>query len=222
MKNFAIIVAGGTGSRMQSEIPKQFMLLAGKPVLMHTIEAFAKSDSNPEIIIVLNVHFHQQWEKLCKEYEFIVPFQLVKAGETRFQSVKNGLKLVKTKSLIAVHDAVRPLISSKFIDYCFSEAEKHESAIPVIPCSQSLRKLDGVKSSSLDRKSYVLVQTPQIFTYKIITKSYNEPFRNEFTDDASVVEFAGNDLHLVKGEESNIKITYPIDLVIANAILTQA
>lgn len=219
MKKFAIIVAGGSGSRMQSEIPKQFLLLGNLPLIMHTLNAFYNSPSKPDIIVVMNVHYHQMWEKLCTTHNFTVPHLLVKAGNTRFQSVKNGLKEIKIQGFVAVHDAVRPLLSSELIEKCFAEAEEFGSSVPVIPCSQSLRKVEGKTTIAVDRNSYFLVQTPQVFSLKLLTKSYKEPFRNEFTDDASVVEFAGNSIHLSEGEENNIKITFPQDLLIAQSLL---
>ena len=221
MKYYAIIVGGGTGSRMQSDIPKPFLLLNGKPVIMYTIEAFYNSDLHPEIIIVLNVDFHQYWEDLCKLHNFNLPHTLVKAGRQRFFSVKNGLKFAKGSSIIAIHDAVRPLISNNLITSAFKEAGNKGSAIPAIAATDSVRQKSGNSSFVLNRNDILFVQTPQAFTNKILEKAYKQNFRLEFTDDASVVEKSGVSLNLIKGETKNIKITYPEDLIIAQVYLKE-
>lgn len=219
MKYYAIIVGGGSGSRMQADIPKQFLLLNGKPLLMHTIDAFYNSDLHPEIILVLNVDFHKYWEDLCIQCNFNLPHILVKAGNQRFFSVKNGLKFAKGTSIIAVHDAVRPLISNTLITAAFREAENNGSAIPTIISKDSVRQRIGDSSFVLNRNDILFVQTPQTFSSKILNKAYKQPYRIEFTDDASVVEKSGTSVNLISGDAKNIKITFPEDLILAQAYL---
>lgn len=221
MTRYAIIVAAGKGERMGSELPKQFLELAGLPVLMHTMKRF--HDAVPaEIILVLNVHFHDYWEKLCRDHEFILPHQLIRGGVTRFDSVNKGLKAVTRKGIVAVQDAVRPLASADLIRNCFEQAERTGSAVPAVPCRESLRKGNMETSQSLSREDYYLVQTPQCFDSALLKRAYKQPYRNEFTDDASVVERTGHPIQLVEGEAENIKITYPADLTIAEALLASA
>ena len=219
MKRYAILVGGGSGSRMQQDIPKQFLLLDGKPVLMHTLEAFYQSEPRPEIVVVLNVDFHEYWEKLCKTYQCIIPHTLVKAGQERFFSVKNGLKLVKGKALVAIHDAVRPIIKKDKIEHAFSYAEVHGNAVLAIPSKDSVRLSDTKENKAVARELVYLIQTPQIFTSTMLKKAYLQEFRTSFTDDASVVEHAGVAIHLVEGDPKNIKITYPEDLALAEVFL---
>ena len=222
MKYYAIIVAGGSGKRMGASLPKQFMLLNGKPVLMHTIEAFYFSDLKPEIILVLNIDFHHIWEKLCVENHFDVPYKLVKGGSQRFHSVKNCLKLTKGTSMIAIHDGVRPMVSNELISNSFREAELNGNAVCAVQANDSVRRLTGNFSESLNREEIFLVQTPQTFKSGILKSAYKQPYRTEFTDDASVVERAGNDIHLIPGEKSNLKITYPEDILTAHVYLDRA
>ena len=219
MKYYAIIVGGGSGSRMQSDIPKQFLLLSGKPLLMHTLDAFYNSDLQPEIILVLNVDFHKYWEDLCVQYNFKLPHTLVKAGSQRFFSVKNGLKFAKGTSIIAVHDAVRPIISNSLITAAFREAENSGSAVPALVSRDSVRQKSGDLSFVLNRNEIFFVQTPQTFHSKLLNKAYKQPYRIEFTDDASVVEKSGISVNLISGDAKNIKITFPEDLILAQAYL---
>jgi 2-C-methyl-D-erythritol 4-phosphate cytidylyltransferase len=219
VKYFAIIVGGGSGSRMLSEIPKQFMLLRGRPVLMHTIEAFYKSDYNPEIIVVLNVDFHQYWENLCVLHNFSIPHLLVKGGTHRFDSVKNGIKAIKSKAIIAIHDAVRPLLSSRLIDRSYQEAEVSGNAVAAIKSRDSVRQQTGKHSIPLNREEIYLIQTPQTFSSEILKKAYKQEFRNEFTDDASVAERSGIKINLIEGEQRNFKITFPEDIRLAEIYL---
>jgi len=204
---------------MLSEIPKQFMLLRGRPVLMHTIEAFEKSDYNPEIIVVLNVDFHQYWENLCVLHNFSIPHLLVKGGTHRFDSVKNGIKTVKSKAIIAIHDAVRPLLSSQLIDRSFQEASLSGNAVAAIKSRDSVRQQIGKNSIPLNREEIYLIQTPQTFSSDILKKAYKQEFRNEFTDDASVAERSGIKINLIEGEHRNFKITYPEDIRLAEIYL---
>ena len=219
MKYFAIIVGGGSGSRMLSEVPKQFMLLRGRPVLMHTIEAFNKSDYNPEIIVVLNVDFHQYWENLCLLHNFSIPHKLVKGGTQRFDSVKNGIKAIKTKAIVAIHDAVRPLLSKQLIDRTFEEAERSGNAVAAIKSRDSVRQNTGTHTIPLDREEIYLIQTPQTFSSEILKKAYTQEYRNEFTDDASVAEKIGIKINLIDGETRNFKITFPEDIRLAEIYL---
>lgn len=204
---------------MLSEVPKQFMLLRGRPVLMHTIEAFDKSDYNPEIIVVLNVDFHQYWENLCVLHNFYVPHKLVKGGTQRFDSVKNGIKTIRTKAIVAIHDAVRPLLSKHLIDKSFEEAEQSGNAVAAIKSRDSVRQYNGTQTISLDREEIYLIQTPQTFSSDILKKAYKQKFRNEFTDDASVAERSGIRINLIAGETRNFKITFPEDIRLAEIFL---
>lgn len=206
---------------MQSEVPKQFMLLNGKPILMHTIEAFHYSDFKPEIIVVLNVDFHTYWEQLCEKYNFSIPHTLIKGGLQRFHSVKNGIKAIRGKSVIAIHDAVRPLTSNKLISCSFREAEQTGNAVVAIKSKDSVRQQKGNSSLSLNRDEIYLIQTPQTFQFEILNKAYKQEYRNEFTDDASVVERTGITLNLIEGESKNLKITFPEDLTLAEFYLSQ-
>lgn len=219
-KNYAIIVAGGTGTRMQAAVPKQFLLLAGKPVLLHTIEAFHSSTANPVIILVLPVNYHTYWKELCAEHQFKVPHQLITGGETRFHSVKNGIDLITdTDAVIAVHDAVRPLISRKIIENTYQYAAEHGNAVTAVKSRDSVRLVEAGVSLSLVREDVYLVQTPQTFQSAQIKRAYEQVYDPKFTDDASVVEETGVKINLFEGSHQNIKITFPEDIAIAEAIL---
>lgn len=222
MHKYAIIVAGGKGERMGASTPKQFLELTGKPILMHTLEKFKQTIPSIEIILALPENQIDFWEELCYKYKFVnTPHQIVKGGETRFHSVKNALTLVKENSLVAIHDGVRPLVNSKTIETCFSEADKNGNAIPVVDVLDSLRhvsKQDNI-NESVARNCYKLVQTPQCFQSELILKAYNQDFENSFTDDASVVEKLGETINLVEGNRENIKITTAEDLLIAETLL---
>lgn len=222
MKYYAIIVAGGQGSRMQENVPKQFLLLNGKPVLMHTMEAFHSCALKPEIILVLNVHQHQYWEQLCIDFNFRIPHRLVSGGEERFHSVSNGLKIIKGDGIVAVHDAVRPLISPELIQHAFRTAEEKGNAVVGVSPTDSIRKLNPTgHSEALNRNMVVLIQTPQTFDLNLLRKAYLQPYRSGFTDDASVVEHLGVPINLIDGERKNLKITYKEDLEIAGYYLTK-
>lgn len=204
---------------MLSEVPKQFMLLRGRPVLMHTIEAFEKSDYNPEIIVVLNVDFHQYWENLCVLHNFSIPHKLIKGGTQRFDSVKNGIKAIRTQAIVAIHDAVRPLLSKQLIDRSFEEAERSGNAVAAVKSRDSVRQYNGIHNVPLDREEIYLVQTPQTFSSEILKKAYKQEYRNEFTDDASVAERSGIKINLIEGESRNFKITFPEDIRLAEIYL---
>jgi len=220
MKYYAIIVAGGSGSRMQSGIAKQFLLLEGLPVLMHTIKAFNECSLTPHILLVLNIDLHKYWEELCQQHNFSVPHELVSGGPQRFHSVKNGLKAIKGKGIVAVHDAVRPLVSAELISKSYHVAEETGNCVVGVMPTDSVRRIsEGGKSVALNRNELALIQTPQTFNIDLLRKAYQTPFRNEFTDDASVVEYSGVSINLIEGERQNIKITYPEDLEIASILM---
>lgn len=220
MKYYAIIVAGGSGSRMKSELPKQFLLLNDKPVLFYTIEAFYNSDLKPEIILVLNSEYHKYWSDLCTQYNFQIPHKIANNGEQRFHSVKNALNLIEdTESIIAVHDAVRPIISNELITRSFDLAKQHDAVIPVVTSKDSVRIKHGGHTVAVNREDILLVQTPQTFKSDLLKKAYLQPFNPTFTDDASVVEKAGKSIFITEGDYKNIKITYPEDLLIAELYL---
>lgn len=220
MNHYAIIVAGGSGNRMQSAVPKQFLLLDGKPVLMHTIAAFNECIYKPQILLVLNIDQHKYWEELCLKYNFQIPHQVIKGGTQRYHSVKNGLKAIRGKGIVAVHDAVRPLVSAKLIAQSYKIAQETSNCIIGVTPTDSVRSLqeDG-KSEALSREKLALIQTPQTFHVDLLKKAYQTPYRNEFTDDASVAEYAGYQINLIAGERENIKITYPEDLEIASIFI---
>lgn len=215
----AIIVAGGKGERMQTDIPKQFIEIKGKPILMHTLEVFHRYDASIKLILVLPALQIVFWENLCKKYSFSLQHQIVEGGKTRFDSVKNGLSAVEVPALVAVHDGVRPLVSIDTIERCFCEAGKFDAAIPVIDLVDSIRKISENGSQSVDRSSYKLVQTPQVFDSEILIKAYRQEFSSLFTDDASVVEAFGKTINLVEGNRENIKITTSFDLQMAETLL---
>jgi len=219
MKKFAVIVAGGSGSRMKSEIPKQFMELCGKPVLMHTIEVFHSFDKESSIILVLPDSQKNFWAELCKKHLFSVPHLIVSGGQTRFDSVKNGLSKIDEEGIVFIHDGVRPLVSLLTIEKCHQMALKNGNAIPVLHITESLRKRKDHQSVSVDRTLYLSVQTPQTFRSNQILKAYEQDFDAAYTDDASVAEKAGFPIFMVDGNRENIKITTPEDLIIADAFM---
>lgn len=214
-----VIVAGGSGTRMKSEMPKQFINLNGIPILMHTIRKF--NSFNPEISIrlVLPIEQIELWEQLCVTNSFNVPHTIYSGGESRFHSVKNGLKGLSDDGYVAVHDGVRPLVSDETLKRCFDEVKVKGSVIPVIEVFETLREIKGVNSKTVPRSSFRLVQTPQVFKADLLQKAYLQDYNTEFTDDASVVEFLGHEISLVEGNRENIKITTPIDLLVAETYL---
>lgn len=220
MKYYAIIVGGGSGKRMQNAIAKQFLLLKNKPVLMHTISAFHTSPFKPEIILVLHPDLHQYWEELRLKYDFNIPHLLIRGGDQRFHSVRNGLMAIKGEGIVAIHDAVRPLVSQKLINNTFESAEEKGNAVCCIKPSDSVRRVKTtLESKVINRDELVMIQTPQVFEISQLRKGYQQPYRAKFTDDASVVEKAGFTINLVEGERNNLKITYPEDLELANFLL---
>ena len=214
-----IISAGGIGKRMGAQIPKQFLNLNNRPVLFHTIEKFAQFDPEIQIIVVLPANQIDYWKALCSKNNFLIELTIVKGGKERFFSVKNGLTLAKGE-VIGVHDAVRPLVSIAVIANCFATAEEKGTAVPVFDISESIRKVDAKGSSTVNRDHYKLVQTPQCFRSEILKSAYALEFSDHFTDDASVVEQNGGVIHLIYGNEANIKITRPIDLRMAETLIS--
>lgn len=215
-----IIVAGGKGLRAGGELPKQFRLIGGLPVLMHTMVAFHRYNPEIIIIVVLPEGFESHWEEMVKVHHFTLPHRTVTGGETRFHSVRNGLEQVPTEGLVAVHDAARPLVTTELIGRCFKVCESNRcGVIPVVRESASVRLLTDEGSQMIDRELLRLVQTPQLFPTAILKEAYKTAYDPAFTDDASVAERQGFPILLVEGEESNIKITSSIDFLIAEQLL---
>lgn len=221
MTKYIIIVAGGKGLRMGSDIPKQFLLLAGRPVLMRTIEAFYHYDKQIHIILVLPDDHQSYWGELCSRYNFNIPVQIVSGGETRFHSVKRGLDLITEDGLVGIHDGVRPFVSESVISRCYEEAEEKQAVIPVIDVYETIRKLQGTESAAVPRNLYKLVQTPQVFNVSLLKAAYKQSYSSSFTDDASVVEALGKKIFMIEGNRGNIKITTPFDLKIGELLLEQ-
>ena len=219
MKKYVIIVAGGKGKRMGKEQPKQFLEVRGLPLLMHTFDAFSFLSDTVEFILVLPADSIDYWKQSCKTHHFTIPHQIAESGPKRFLSVKSGLKLVPDKALVAIHDAVRPFVSKQVIKDCFAMAERKGNAVPIIPVSESLRELSGSLNKTIDRNNLRLVQTPQVFLSSEIKRAYQQPFNETFTDDATVLERMGVQIHLVNGNTENIKITSPTDLLFAQAMI---
>lgn len=220
-QKYVIVVAGGKGIRMGTEIPKQFLILKGKPILMHTIEAFYRYDPNIYIILVLSEKQKIYWNSLCQKYFFEINHHIAKAGINRCSSVKSGLSLVKKKCLVAIHDGVRPLISKKLITNAFEMAEKVLAVYPAIPITDTLRQITHKNTKLINRSDFFLVQTPQVFLSDILINAYETTISSDnFTDDISVVEAKKMCIPvMIKGSESNIKITTSIDLLIAETLI---
>ena len=224
MKKYVIIVAGGSGTRMGAEIPKQFLEINDKPILAHTMEAFYRFDNQIEFIVVLPLAHIQTWKKLREEVSFVIEHEVVVGGQTRYHSVKNGLMKVPVgENLVAVHDAVRPLVSDSVVRNCFLNAERFGAVVPVVPLKDSIRKVEvNGGSEAVSREGYRLVQTPQVFLADVLKQAYAEvEFSDQITDDASVVESNGGIVHLVDGDYQNIKITTPDDLLLASMYMNK-
>ncbi len=221
MDKYVIIVAGGAGKRFGSDIPKQFVLLEGKPILLHTLEKFYNYSIDLQIIITLPQEHIEMWSTICLQYGVTIPHRVVAGGSQRFFSVKNGLSLVPDGALVAIHDGVRPFVSNETIHRTFVAAEKESAAVPVMPVNESVRLCTGNKSTAFDRNKIKIVQTPQVFHSSLLKKSYNQPFTDNFTDDASVVEAFGANICLVEGNIENIKITTPFDLAVGKTIVSK-
>ncbi|WP_340111762.1 2-C-methyl-D-erythritol 4-phosphate cytidylyltransferase [Maribellus mangrovi] len=218
LKKFALIVAGGSGNRMKNTLPKQFIEIAGKPILMHTFEAFVRFDPSIEFILVLPENQFEYWKKLCTTHNFTIPFKLANGGSVRFDSVKNGLDRILGDGIVFIHDGVRPLVSEKTLQNCLNGTLDKGNALPVVPVSESVRYTDETENKAVDRSKYVLVQTPQTFKVSDIKEAYKQPYSEWFTDDASLLENLGFKINNVPGNRENIKITFPEDLVYASAI----
>jgi 2-C-methyl-D-erythritol 4-phosphate cytidylyltransferase len=219
MKKYAVIVAGGSGLRMGSALPKQFLLIHNKPVLWYTLHTFLKSYKDIHIILVLPAEYFDTGLAICEEMNAVNPIQAIVGGDTRFHSVQRGLSLVNEESIVFIHDAVRCLLSPSLIHHCFEEALKFGSAIPCVDSKDSVRLIHATGHRSIKRSEIKLVQTPQTFRSDILLPAYLTAYLEVFTDDASVVEAANHEVHLVDGEPNNIKITTPLDLAIAEELL---
>ena len=235
--DYVIIVAGGKGLRMGGEVPKQFIPIAGKPVLMRTIERFRQYSAHLNIILVLPKAQQEYWHQLCEEYNFPLPsdypslkggdrgrlYQIADGGETRFHSVQNGLRLIPDdeQGIVGVHDGVRPFVSVEVIKRCYDAARTHKAVIPVVPVVETLRHLSGDKGYNVLRSDYRLVQTPQAFDIQLLKAANQQPYTEQFTDDASVVEAFGQTVTMVEGNRENIKLTTPFDLRIAEVLVNE-
>ncbi len=219
MKQFAIIVAGGSGERMQSEVPKQFLEINGTPLLMISIKAFYRFNPEIKIIVALPENQISFWQQLCHKHAFNCKHQIVVGGETRYHSVKNALKKIDSEGIVAIHDGVRPLVSQQTIQNVFKKAAEKGNGVPCIDLVDSIRSVTNNENKPADRTSFKLIQTPQAFDSKIILRAYEQPFEPSFTDDANVAEKGGQKINLVTGNRENIKITTQVDLIIASALI---
>ena len=219
--DYVIIVAGGKGLRMGSDIPKQFLPIGGKPVLMRTLERFREYAADLQIILVLPKAQQDYWQNLCQEYAFDIDYQLADGGETRFHSVQHGLALIPddVESVVGVHDGVRPFPSIEVIRHCYETARTAKAVIPVIPVVETVRHLEGEGSVTVPRNDYRLVQTPQCFDIQLLKTANRQPYHDNFTDDASVVESYGHAITLVEGNRENIKLTTPYDMKLAEVLV---
>jgi 2-C-methyl-D-erythritol 4-phosphate cytidylyltransferase len=216
----AIIVAGGTGQRMGSVVPKQFLEIEGKSILLHTIDQFVNAFDDISLVVVLPEGYIEEGKKLLKN-RTKNPIQFIAGGETRFQSVKNGLTAVKEKSIVFVHDAVRCLLTPALVQRCYQQAVENGSAIPAVSSTDTVRIMENEKHHLFDREKVMLIQTPQTFQSEIILAAFDQVYQPNFTDEANVVEASGQPVFLVDGEFENIKITRPLDLAIATYVLTK-
>lgn len=221
MRKYLVVVAGGKGLRMGGSVPKQFLPVKGKPVLMCTLETFHSCDDGIELIVVLPEEQQSYWRQLCVEYGFTVPHRVVSGGETRFHSVKNGLSLIPdSDGVVGVHDGVRPFVSAEVIAECYRQAVEREAVVPVVGVVETVRHLlPGGRSETVPRDDYKLVQTPQVFTVSLLKRAYSQDYVPEFTDDASVVEALGHPVCLIPGNRENIKLTTPFDLKMAEVLI---
>lgn len=220
IRRYLIVVAGGTGTRMQSTVPKQFMPIGGIPILVHTLKLFHQWDPEMHMVVVMHADWIAQWKDLAQQYCPQIEHTIVAGGKERFDSVKAGLACVQdAQAIIGIHDAVRPLVSTDTLQRCFDTAQMRGSAIPCVPVTDSIRMLDADGSKHVDRALLRAVQTPQCFAFHVLEKAYHQAYQSTFTDDASVVEAAGWPIHLVEGNRENIKITNPEDIVVAESLL---
>jgi 2-C-methyl-D-erythritol 4-phosphate cytidylyltransferase len=219
LKNYVIIVAGGSGTRMKSHVPKQFLELNGKPILMHTINRFIQAIPDIHVIVVLPSLNLKNWEALCVKNNFTIPHQITEGGETRFHSVKNGLALIPEDAVVGIHDAARPLVGISTIIKAYQTATSKGNAIPAIPLTESVREVIGTENKAVPRDNYFIIQTPQCFQSTLIKKAFLQEYNSSFTDDASVLEANGEKINLIEGNQENIKITTPIDFIIAQQLI---
>lgn len=219
MIQYALIVAGGSGSRMQSDIPKQFITIGNKPILLHTLEAFYRYNQQMQIILVLPAEQIAHWKEARKTYNCQVPHAIVEGGNSRFQSVKNGLILVPPEAMVAIHDGVRPFVSQETLGKGFTTAAEAGSAITSVPLKESIRRITAKGNKAENRNEFCLIQTPQTFRAQLIKEAYRQAENEQFTDCASVAEAAGNSITLISGSYENIKITTPEDLLLAETLL---
>lgn len=221
MKKIAVIVAGGTGSRMGKDIPKQFLLLNEKPILWYSIRAFLQAFEDMEIIVVAHQDHLERTQQIIDLFQERNKILLVTGGDTRFASVKNGLEQIHAPAVVFVHDAVRCLVSQKLISSCFEQAVEKGSAVPAVVSTDSIRVEEGAENKLVDRESVRIVQTPQTFRSEILLPAFAQPYSAFFTDEANVVEHSGQQVHLIEGDYANIKITRPVDMAIAEFYLSQ-
>ena len=219
--DYVIIVAGGKGLRMGGEIPKQFLPIGGKPVLMRTMERFHEYDPALKIILVLPKDQQEFWQELCQKHDFKIMHQVADGGETRFQSSKNGLALIpdEDEGVVAIHDGVRPFVSTDVIERCFDAARDDFAAIPVVPITDTLRYIDRGHGHNVLRDHFRSVQTPQCFDISLAKQAFDQPYRETFTDDASVIESLGCQVTMVEGNRQNIKLTTPFDMKVAELLM---
>ena len=219
VKQAVIFVAGGTGTRMGGPLPKQFLTLNNTPILIHTLRNFYSFNRNFEMVVVMHHDYISFWKDLCLQFEDVPEHTVVAGGEERFHSVKNGIEAVSADvQHIAIHDAVRPLVSHETLTRCFNALNEHNAVVPAIPINDSIREVHGVLNKSVDRSLYKRIQTPQCFESSMLKEAYSKPFSPLFTDDASVVEANGHSVFLVEGNLENIKITSPIDLIVGESL----
>ena len=218
MTKYAVIVAGGTGTRMGAAVPKQFMQLNGKPVLLHTIETFLRAYADLQIILALPASFEEQGRQLILQATSASRVQIVLGGTTRFHSVQNGLKQINEASVIFVHDGVRCLVTESLIRRCYEQTILKGNAIPAVAVNDSIRMVEGNKTKVVDRNKLLAVQTPQTFRSNILLSAFEQPYNEAFTDEATVAEAAGHEIFMIEGEKENIKITLPADLLIAEQL----
>lgn len=221
MKKTAIIVAGGTGQRMGTALPKQFLAIEGKSILLHTIDQFESAFSDINFVIVLPADYIHEGENLIAASGLVNSFQFVAGGDTRFQSVKNGLAQADPASIVFVHDAVRCLLTPDLIQRCYLQAVEKGSAIPAVSSTDTVRIIEGTKHHVVDRANVMMIQTPQTFNAAILKKAFEQAYQPSFTDEANVLEASGKEVYLIEGEHENIKITRPLDLAIAEYILAK-
>ena len=217
---YAVIVAAGIGNRMGAPVPKQFLLLAGKPILMHTLQRLHAFDAGMTLLLVLHPDYFEYWNELAGQHNFTIPHQLIPGGAERFHSVKCAVDSIKDDTaVVGIHDGVRPLVSMETLQRCYDAAATGASAVPVITINDSVRIIEGERNHAVDRSVYRIVQTPQCFQLPLLQQAYNQAYSAAFTDDASVMEAAGHSIHLLEGNRENIKITTPEDLRWAQCML---